>query len=32
MEETGDFLRGAAEPVFFPAEERATQLDRPSDC
>jgi arylsulfatase A-like enzyme len=32
MAETADFLRGAAEPVFFPAEERATELDHPTEC
>jgi N-sulfoglucosamine sulfohydrolase len=32
MEETGDFLRGAVEPVFFPAQESGTELDHPTPC
>jgi len=32
MEDTGDFLRGAAEPVFFPGEESSTELDHPTEC
>jgi N-sulfoglucosamine sulfohydrolase len=32
MEQTGDFLRGACQPAFVPAEERDTELDHPTDC
>jgi len=32
MDQTGDFLSGATGPVFFPGEERDTELDRPGEC
>jgi arylsulfatase A-like enzyme len=32
MQETGDFLRGARETVFWPGEESDTELDHPTDC
>ena len=32
MEETGDFLRGARETVFWPGGETDTELDHAPDC